>query len=77
MDTLATLTRLAEAERLLLEALRRYPPYKDDPYPSEVRAFLRSATICLCCNGTGAVGAPTSDDDPSCADCDGEGRIYE
>jgi len=37
-DALAA--RLAEAERLLAEGLRLYPPYRDDPFPPRVRAFL-------------------------------------
>lgn len=29
---------------------------------------------CEWCKGTGAIDAPTSADDPSCPNCDGEGR---
>lgn len=31
-------------------------------------------TVCDWCKGTGAIDAPTSADDPSCPDCDGEGH---
>ena len=30
---------------------------------------------CLYCHGTGAVDTPTSADDPSCPECDGEGKV--
>ncbi len=33
------------------------------------------STLCPVCHGTGDVGAPTSDDDPTCPECDGAGRL--
>ena len=32
---------------------------------------------CETCNGTGAVDAPFSGDDPCCPECDGEGTLDE
>jgi hypothetical protein len=50
-------------------------PLKDllDKSPDE--AGLTHDDLCPRCKGTGAIDAPTSGDDPSCPDCDGEGRI--
>jgi hypothetical protein len=82
-------TRLAEAEALLRDVKAWIPNAAGAAYMTRRRvdAFLTpadSATAVTCdhfpgqtgcewCKGTGAIDAPTSADDPSCPNCDGEG----
>lgn len=82
-DALAA--RLAEAEQdieqwkkvydLRGRALQR--PCINCGYVPQVIRPADSADVAPCkkCYGTGAIDAPTSADDPSCPECDGEGRI--
>lgn len=75
--------RLAEAERKIQDALKcangRWCEWGSRA--ESVRDILESTTDsadvvpCRTCGGSGAVDAPTSADDPSCPDCDGEGNI--
>lgn len=44
-----------------------------DSAPAVACNHFHGQTVCEWCKGTGAIDAPTSADDPSCPECDGEG----
>lgn len=40
-----------------------------------IEDFEDTLIACATCGGTGCIDTPTSDDDPCCPDCDGEGEV--
>lgn len=58
-----------------LKAIRKALDAMGELIPAQRPADSADVAPCKKCYGTGAIDAPTSADDPSCPECDGEGRI--
>lgn len=62
-----------DLRKCITEAIEAERP--SDSAPAVTCDHFPGQTACEWCHGTGAIDAPTSADDPSCPDCDGEGHV--
>lgn len=67
----AEVRRLLKWQQEMIDAVNSGKVYR-------IRALIEEAGHeCRRCQGTGAIDAPTSDDDPSCPECDGSRGVCQ